>query len=65
MYTSLYIVHTSMDIKMTTPFIARFPLKGLEGGVIEHLAICCEGGKCCITGQVRDNRMHGLFSYRN
>ena len=27
-------------------------MEGLEDGVIEHLAIHCEGGKWCITGQV-------------
>ena len=34
--------------------LPRFPVEGVEEGVIEHLAIRCQdGGKYTITGQVR------------
>ncbi|XP_064405970.1 uncharacterized protein LOC135351011 isoform X2 [Halichondria panicea] len=45
-----FVVFTQPDTRQYI-LSARFPLEGLEDGVIEHLAIRCEEGRWCITGQ--------------
>ncbi|XP_064405967.1 uncharacterized protein LOC135351008 isoform X2 [Halichondria panicea] len=45
-----FVVFTQPDTRQYI-LSARFPLEGLEDGVIEHLAILCEEGRWCITGQ--------------
>ncbi|XP_064405974.1 uncharacterized protein LOC135351013 isoform X2 [Halichondria panicea] len=45
-----FVVFTQPDTRQYI-LSARFPLEGLEDGVIEHLVILCEEGRWCITGQ--------------